>query len=57
MVIRCHYHQHPEDYGGHEIMPPRLPDELSVRGYEAVTFSSADPLPQEPMGHPQAVPV
>jgi hypothetical protein len=53
MVIRCHFHQHPEDYGGREIMPPRLPEELGGRGYESV--ASTDALPQEPMGHPEAV--
>jgi hypothetical protein len=58
MIIRCHAHQHPEDYGRLAVDIPGLPDELIPQGYESVgTYRASAELPQEPIGHPDAIPI
>jgi len=55
MIIRCYYHQHPEDYGRPYVDEPCVPASLRYGG-DAVTWSR-ETLPVEEMGHPEAVPV
>lgn len=52
MIIRCYYHQHPEDYGRGYVDEPCLP-EIVRYGRDAMPASTAM-LPEEIMGHPEA---
>lgn len=45
MIIRCYYHQHPEDYGRRDVMAD-YPQPAAEERY----IESSKPIPEEPMG-------
>ena len=51
MLIRCHEHQHPEEYGRPGIEPPD-PYLIPVR---VDPYTSGLILPEEPMGDPESL--
>jgi hypothetical protein len=55
MVDRCFRHQHPEAYGRPEVGDPLIPTQLRYGSEEFIPESP--PVPEEPMGDPQAVPL
>jgi hypothetical protein len=54
-IIRCYYHQHPEDYGRGYAEDGDVP--ASMRYGPDTAQPSSEVIPEEPMGHPEAVPV
>lgn len=52
-IIRCYYHQHPEDYGRGYVDEPQVPGSLRYGNGDAPVGGLA-PLAEELMGHPEA---
>jgi hypothetical protein len=54
MIDTCFRHQHPEAYGREPIWEGYGTTVVSA---EPAPTASADSLPEEPMGHPDAIPL
>jgi hypothetical protein len=53
MINLCFRHQHPEAYGRPEVPDVALPRDLRYGAEE--TIPATPILPEEPMGHPEAI--
>ena len=56
MVMACFRRQHPEAYGGEEVPAAPIPQDLRY-GTDAYSPPVVVAIPEEAMGHPDALPL